>query len=133
MVDTVDDAIVVFSPAGELVLSNAAYDELWGVEPALTLGKVTILDSIRRWQELARPDPAFGDIRDFVASIGERAEWTAGIRLVTGEMLACRIVPMPGGATLVGFGRQRSDRPQFRRAPRSRRTEAADATESLGV
>lgn len=44
VVDTVDDAIVVFSPAGELVLSNSAYDELWGVEPALTLGKVTILD-----------------------------------------------------------------------------------------
>ena len=133
VVDTVDDAIVVFSPAGELVLSNSAYDELWGVEPALTLGKVTILDSIRRWQELARPDPAFGDIRDFVASIGERTEWAADIRLFTGEGLACRVVPLPGGATLVGFGHQRSGRPQFRRAPRSRRATAEEATEPAGA
>lgn len=123
VVDAVDDAIVVFSPAGELVLSNAAYDELWGVEPALTLGKVTVLDSIRRWQELARPDPAFGEIRDFVASMDERAEWTAGIRLFTGETLSCRVAPLPGGATLVGFGRPRAPRPQLRRARRGRPAE----------
>lgn len=133
VVDTVDDAIVVFSPAGELILSNAAYDELWGVEPALTLGRVTIADSIRRWQELTEPDPAFGDIRDFIASMDERAEWAAEIRLSAGETLACRVVPLPGGATLVGFGRPRAERPQLRRARRNRSTTPGDGTVPAGA
>lgn len=120
VVDTLGEAIAVFSPAGELILSNAAYEKLWGVEPALTLGKVTIADSIRRWQELARPDPAFGDIRDFVAAMDERAGWSADFRLSAGDELACRVVPLAGGATLVGFTRQPGERPQLRRARRTR-------------
>lgn len=133
VVDSVEEAIAVFSPAGELILSNTAYDELWGVEPAVTLGRVTVVDSIRRWQELARPDPAFGDIRDFVAAMDERAEWTAAIHLASGEKLDCRVGPLPGGATLVGFCRQRMDRPQLRRAPRNRRAAPAGAAEPIGA
>ncbi len=129
VVDSVEDAIVVFSPAGELILSNSTYDRLWGVEPAITLGKVTVADSIRRWQELARPDPAFGDIRDFVVSMDAREEWTADIHLFTGETLACRFVPLPGGATLIGFNRHRAGRPQLRRTRRNRCTVPASATE----
>jgi PAS domain-containing protein len=121
VVDTVEEAIVVFSPAGELILSNSAYDALWGVEPQLTLGKVTVVDSIRRWQDLSQPDPAFGDIRDFVLALEDRAEWTADLRLLAGDMLGCRIVPLSGGATLVAFARQRVARPSRRRAHRIRR------------
>lgn len=121
VVDTVEEAIVVFSPAGELILSNSAYDALWGVEPQLTLGKVTVVDSIRCWQDLSQPDPAFGDIRDFVLALEDRAEWTADLRLLAGDMLGCRIVPLSGGATLVAFARQRVARPFRRRARRIRR------------
>ncbi|MCB2126633.1 MAG: PAS-domain containing protein [Rhodobacteraceae bacterium] len=121
VVDTVEEAIVVFSPAGELILSNSAYDTLWGVEPALTLGKVTVVDSIRRWQEVSKPDPAFGDIRDFVLAMEERAAWTADLRLLGGDVLVCRVVPLPGGATLVAFARPPVARPPLRRGRRIRR------------
>ncbi|MFN6951144.1 MAG: PAS-domain containing protein [Albidovulum sp.] len=133
VLDTVEEAIAVFSPAGDLILSNAAYDKLWGVEPALTLGRVTILDSIRCWQERAHPDPAFGDIRDFVAAIDERSEWCTDLRLLDGDTLACRVVPLPGGATLVGFDRQRGVRPPLRRARRSRNRPEPRMAEPAGV
>ncbi|MDI3337846.1 PAS-domain containing protein [Defluviimonas aestuarii] len=105
VVDTLNEAIAVFSPAGELILSNARYDQLWGVEPSVTLGTVTILDSIRVWQTATNATPIWGDIRDFVGSFGERVEWSSDVILHTGETLSCRIAPLPGGTTLIGFER----------------------------
>lgn len=133
VVDTVDEAIVVFSPSGELILSNNAYDELWGVEPALTLGRVTVTDSIRRWQELAMPNTAYGDIRDFVATMDERAEWAAEITLCDGEGLACRVVPLQGGATLVGFERPRRKRAPLRRMRQTRCSATPDTADLAGL
>lgn len=127
VVDTLDEAIAVFSPAGELILSNTAYEDLWGVEPGLTLGTMTIVDSLRHWQELTRPNPTLGDIRDFVTTMDERAEWTAEVPLAAGGVLACRIVPLSGGTTLVGFERVTPDRPLVRRTRRHRHDTAATA------
>ena len=103
VVNTLSEAIAVFSPAGELIMSNDAYDQLWGVETGVTLGTITITDSIRLWQGATDPSPVWGDVRDFVAAIDERVEWDAEVSLATGEPLLCRIAPLTGGATLVGF------------------------------
>lgn len=103
VIDMVEEGIAVFSAAGELILSNAAYGALWGVDHAATLGTVRILDSMRHWQSLALPNPIWGDIRDFVGQLQERAEWYGECRLQDGQALACRVVPLPGCATLVGF------------------------------
>ncbi len=67
------------------------------------LGAVTITESVRLWQARTQPTPVWGEVRDFVAMIEERAEWEAEATLNTGEALACRIAPLPRGATLVGF------------------------------
>lgn len=103
VIDMVDEAIAVFSAAGELILSNTAYGVLWQVDQAATLGAVRILDAVRHWRALAQPNPIWGDIRDFVGDMRERAEWHGDCRLRDGRTLACRVVPLPGGATLVGF------------------------------
>lgn len=130
VVDTLDEAIAVFSPAGELILSNSAYEDLWGVEPGLTLGTVTITDSLRRWQEMTQPNPSLGDIRDFVTSMDDRVEWTAQVVLQAGGILCCRIVPLAGGTTLVGFDRHSPDRPFVRRTRRHRHA-APTLTETI--
>lgn len=103
VVNTLSEAIAVFSPAGEMIMSNHAYDQLWGVETGVTLGTITITDSIRLWQGATEPSPIWGDVRDFVTAIDERAEWDAEVSLTTGDVLLCRIAPLTGGATLVGF------------------------------
>lgn len=120
VVDAIDEAIAVFSPAGDLTLSNAAYARLWGIDPGATLGRITIVDSCRLWQSMTRPDPAWGDARDFVGDIGERAEWTAQVQRPDGDALHCRFVPLSGGATLVGFSAAATERLSVRRSRRPR-------------
>lgn len=103
VIDSVEEAIAVFSAAGDLIMSNVAYAVLWGVDPAATLGTTRIVDSVRHWQSHARPDPIWGDIRDFVCEIGERADWGGDCRLNDGRRLHCHVQPLQGGATLVSF------------------------------
>lgn len=124
VVNTLNEAIVVFSPAGELIMSNDAYDQLWGVETGVTLGTITITDSIRLWQGATAPSPVWGDVRDFVSVMDERADWDAEVSLVTGEQLLCRIAPLTGGATLVGFHISPASPPRGRAG----RNTAADKT-----
>lgn len=131
VVDSMEEAIAVFSPSGELILSNLAYQVLWGVEPARAPGSVTVLDAMRRWQEVAQPNPAYGDIRDFVGSFEDRVEWTADLVLLSGEMLSCRVVPMPAGTTLVGFARSRDMKPPMRRIRRQPRALPTELEETL--
>jgi PAS domain-containing protein len=101
--DTLDEAIVVFSPAGELILSNATYSDLWLLDLKSTLGVVSIIDSIRHWQKLAQPSPVWGEIRDFVINIEDRAEWCATVTLNNHGVVDCQVMPLSGGRTLVRF------------------------------
>ncbi len=103
VIDSLDEAIAVFSPAGVLTFSNTGYSALWGIDPSVTLSEIGILEATRLWQSLSEPTPIWGDARDFLAERGERAEWSGEIRLRDGRSLHCRFQPLSGGATLVGF------------------------------
>jgi len=103
VVDSLPEAIAVFSPAGVLVMSNAAYTRMWGTDPATTLGEVGATESMRLWQEGSLPNPIWADARDFIASIGPRADWTGEAMQHTGQHISCRFQALAGGATLVGF------------------------------
>ncbi len=103
VLDSMHEAIAVFSPGGALTLSNFAYAKLWELEPATILGNFGILDATRAWAEKCTPSPIWGDAREFVSALGERAEWIAKAQLRDGRGLVCRFTPISGGATLAGF------------------------------
>ncbi len=103
VLDTLDEAIAVFSTNGVLTMSNAAFEKMWQVEPTNTLGEFGILDASRLWQDACKPNPIWGDIRDFVELVGERTDWHANAELKDGTPLLCRISPLAKGATLVAF------------------------------
>ncbi len=103
VLDTLDEAIAVFSPGGALTLSNRAYGALWEVDTSTILGQFGIIDATRLWSEHCAPSPVWGDAREFVSAPGPKAEWSADVRLLDGRALRCRFVPIAGGATLVGF------------------------------
>ncbi len=96
-----EEAIAVFSPAGEMVLSNKAYRNFCGDENDDTL--VAFVEASRCWQEMSQPTPVWGDARDFAARLTERSSWTAEVRLRDGRNLRCRFETVLGGHTLVGF------------------------------
>ncbi|MFV0360021.1 PAS-domain containing protein [Tropicimonas sp.] len=103
VLDTLDEAIAVFSSSGALVLTNAAYRLAWNHMADDTLATTGIVDATRHWQALCQPTPVWGDLRDFVRESGERAEWNADVRLSDGSAVACRFAPVAGHATLVVF------------------------------
>ena len=103
MMDAFDEALVVFSATGVLTFCNAAYRELWKLDPDNSFADVTVLDSQKAWQEQCAPNPAFGDIRDFVMRVGERVRWEADLQHIDGRRVTVLVAPIVSGATMIRF------------------------------
>ncbi len=103
VLDSVDEAIAVFSSSGSMIQSNAAYIRMWDHDPQASLGDTGIVEATQRWQQACHPSPTWGDLRDFVVQPHERAEWSAIVRRNDGLTVNCRFVPLVGHATLVAF------------------------------
>jgi len=122
VLDTLGEAIAVFTPAGTLSMSNAAYTSQWG-GTADMLDTADLSDELRRWQTRCAPTPVWDDLRALVSGFGTRSEWTGTLRLHDGRALACRFVPLSGGSTLVGF---RNPQEEELRVPTSAERQLAD-------
>ena len=103
LIDSLEDGLVVFSSGGVLQFCNSSYREMWKLDPDSSFADVTILDSIRDWQRQSKPNPTWGDIRDFVFKVGERAPWESTIERDADDRLVCSVAPITSGATLIRF------------------------------
>jgi len=108
VIDEIDEAIAVFSGAGLLVMSNAAYAAIWGHDPASGLSEGTVRSLCSHWRALSAPSAVWAEIEDFVANPVDRRAWSAEVRLLDGRRLDCRLAPLAGGATLATFRATRS-------------------------
>ncbi|MBK5928887.1 PAS domain-containing protein [Rhodobaculum claviforme] len=103
VLDTLDEALAVFSPAGVLVMSNAAYAGLWGAAPDTLVGEIGVGEALRVWRAASHPSPHWAQLRTLIGAGGPRRPWEGGVQLRDGRHLLCRIVPLNGGGTMVGF------------------------------
>ena len=103
MMDTFEDALAVFSSAGVLTFCNAAFREMWGMDPDGSFADVTIVDSLKEWQAQSVPNPAWADMRDFVMKVGERATWEAEVNHMRDGPYTVRLSPIASGATVIRF------------------------------
>lgn len=104
VIDAMDEAIAVFSSAGVLVLSNAAYAALWNHDPGASLNGGSAIGVIcGRWRDATAPSALWDRAEDFVAQMGPRDGWADLAYLPDGRPLWCRFAALSGGATLVGF------------------------------
>ena len=103
VIDHIDEAIAVFSEGGQLVMSNAAYINLWGVDPSGSLDDASLRSLCAIWRVQSAPSPVWNDLEDFASNQGDRAAWRAEARLLDGRLIDCRFAPLAGGATLTGF------------------------------
>lgn len=102
VIDAFDDAVAVFSAAGETTVMNQAYRQLWQINSEeFSVGDLT--EATRRWHELCAPTPVWGDFRDFARNNENREEWTANVALRDGRRVSCLFVPRPGGVTIAIF------------------------------
>ncbi|MDG1471284.1 MAG: PAS-domain containing protein [Ascidiaceihabitans sp.] len=107
LMDTFDDALVVFSSAGLLQFCNTSYREMWKLDPENSFAEVTIIDTIKDWQKQCHPNPAWGEVRNFIMNFEERAPWDATIEHNQHSELRCHVDPIVSGATLIRFSRVR--------------------------
>ena len=103
VIDTLDEAIAVFSTTGILTTSNKTYRQIWKSDPDSSFAEVSLRDALRHWQSMARPGPFWARLREYMADPGDRTEWFADVAMKDGGTLECRVTPLTGGATLVGF------------------------------
>ena len=103
LLDTVDEAMAVFSPTGVLTFSNVAYRDMWGVDPDASFADILIRDSVAVWKERFGASRVWKSIEEFVSEFGERQAWDIAVGQVNGAHLRCHIVPLASGSTLVQF------------------------------
>lgn len=103
LMDTFEDALAVFSPAGVLTFCNAAYRRMWKMDPDNSFADVTIADSVKEWQTQSTPDPVWNQMHNFVMKTGERAQWKTGVKHLALGALSVRLAPITSGATVVRF------------------------------
>ncbi len=104
VLDSLDEAIAVFSPARLLVMSNAAYARLWGTDPSVSAGQTDLAEALALWRRDCAPGALWDTLEDFAAtSESRRAPGTGQIALHDGRVLQCRFTPLSGGAFLIGF------------------------------
>ncbi|MEZ5684430.1 MAG: hypothetical protein R3D78_00330 [Paracoccaceae bacterium] len=110
VLDHLPDGIAVFQSSGELVMSNAAYGRIWGVEPETTLGRVTLMDAVVLWQTAACL-PVWAKVRDMGCQPDRRSDTLAvEIGLPDGARLAGTFSRLHGGAILARFHEELLDR-----------------------
>jgi PAS domain-containing protein len=103
VLDSLDEALAVFSPQGVLVLSNAAYRTLWGVAPDTSLRETTRCEALELWRTGCVAGTDWDALGDALAARGEAVRWQGRAMLRDGRVLSLRALPLPGGAALVRF------------------------------
>jgi PAS domain-containing protein len=103
VIDAMDEAVAVFSSAGTLVMTNAAYVALWGHDPAATLdARVTPAVMAGHWRLGSAPTALWDDLEEALAGGAPMA--SAGVVFLSdGRPIRVRSAALPEGAVLVGF------------------------------
>lgn len=111
VIDTISDAIVVFSNGGNLVLANNAYCELWDTDLAKGLSRFELPIELRKWQSRCTPTRIWTNLREFTSQMGLRKAWSETAVLDDGRQINCEALPIKGGMTMIRFHFGRPDTP----------------------
>ncbi|SEN27107.1 PAS-domain containing protein [Palleronia pelagia] len=101
--DALPDAVAVFDEIGTLVLTNTAYDTLWGVDTESTLTQITARDALGDWMAKSEPHPCWTELRNHMLRGAEARDWTATIVTTAGTPLKLTFGSLPNAMTMVRF------------------------------
>ena len=103
VLDTLPEAVAVFSSANTLVLTNTAYQSLWSIDDEDSLIAYDLRAAIRVWKAASLPSAFWSRLEDFAHGCSPREAWTDRINLSDGRHATCHVVPIRGGMTMVKF------------------------------
>lgn len=103
VLDSLDAGLAVFSPSGELLMSNAAYGALWGISPDTSADQIGLKEALRAWLSRSHPNPVWPRLQQYVAAGGARQPVETIVQMHDGRHLDCRLAPIAGGNTIITF------------------------------
>lgn len=103
VLDNIGDALAVFSPSNTLVMSNAAYTDLWGDTNLSATMTYDLRTALRRWKSGCVASTVWRGIETFANTYADREAWSETIVLTDGRQAKCHILPLTGGMTMVKF------------------------------
>lgn len=103
VLDTLTDAVAVFTPTATLALTNAAYADLWGTDPRETLAEIALIDALRHWEGTAGANPGWRRLATLITGRGDRTAAALTVPGPGGAVLDVRLRPLQGGGTVVSF------------------------------
>lgn len=104
--DMAESAIAVFAQNGELVLTNAAFDDFITFDGIATLGGVRLPEAITSWRRMSDEPGLWDRIAALSQGGGATAEVQGVARFDEGEPMEIRARLCPTGGVTIGFQRQ---------------------------
>lgn len=100
VIDTIQDAIVVFSPTGRMVTRNASYLATWGgLADGMDDARVT--DEVARWRSMSTYSTAWDRLVELVQGASPRAQFRAEIPMPGCPAIQVTATPLEGGMTMI--------------------------------
>ena len=103
VIDTLSDAMAVFSAQGTLTFANAAYHRLWGTDPADVAGRVNLHGALEIWCTACHPGPVWASLSQLAHSRSSAEPVSGSVVMRNGQILDLRTARLDGGNTLVTF------------------------------
>lgn len=121
VLDTLEEAIAVFSANGILMVANTAYAELWKIDHADRAAETSLSEALHDWAaRCAEPDEALLTLGGLLADGGTRRSSSRDLDLGDSRQIVCRVRPLTGGATMIAFRSPDAAAHNLDVAPRSR-------------
>ncbi|KCV82556.1 PAS/PAC sensor domain-containing protein [Actibacterium atlanticum] len=103
VIDSFDDALAVFSPAGVLTMSNAAYAQLWGSDPALSLCEISLRDAVQLWSSQCDSADCLNHLQDGIPNKAATDPELGKVTLNDGRVFCVQFKPIAAGASMITF------------------------------
>lgn len=103
VLDNLPTAICVFSSSGALIISNAAYRNLWGSAPDDGLASRDFHEELAAWKLASAPSPIWIKLDEVVKGRHFDGPWEGVIRLSSHVELNCNYAALPNGSHQIMF------------------------------
>lgn len=103
VIDSLPEALAVFSNSDTLVMSNLAFSRMWGVEPREMVSPLAFTDAVDLWRELSQVTPVWDDLHTEGPQGCPRLTSGETITFISGRTARLTTRPLPSGATLFAF------------------------------
>jgi PAS domain-containing protein len=107
--DSVECGIAIFDGSGTISFANEQFDRIWKTELSQNLTSPSAIEIAETWVSRSEPTPIIGEIKDFILTAGERADWSGHITMKTGMTYNIQASVMAGGYSMVSFSAQLND------------------------